>query len=54
MNTLQLSKNLFQGSIIVPYVDYLKDGKTPFRANVKSYIGGLNDDLVNSGVPGKS
>ena len=53
MNALQLSKNLLYGSIVVPYVDYLKDGKTPFRYTVKSYIGGINDDLIASSVPGK-
>ena len=53
MNLLQLAKNLFSGSFVIPYVDRLGDGKTPFRFSVKSYIGGLNDDNVNALVPGK-
>lgn len=53
MNLLQLSQDLFQGSIIVPYVDRLNDGKTPFRFSVRNYIGGLNDNDVNGVVPSK-
>lgn len=54
MNLLQLIQNLYQGSVYVPYVDRLNDGKTPFRFNVKSFLGGVNNNDVNSVVPGKS
>ena len=53
MNELQLINNLYEGSIVVPYVDRLGDGKTPFRFAVKSYIGGVNNADVNALVPGK-
>lgn len=54
MNLLQLSQDLFEGSIVVPYVDRLKDGKSAFRFAVKSYIGGLGDSDVNAVIPSES
>ena len=53
MMKLQLQKPLLGGSITVPYVDRLRDGKTPFCFTVKQYIGGVNNDDVNALVPSR-
>ena len=44
---------LLAGSIMVPYVDRLGDGKTGFVFSVKQYIGGYNGDDVSGYVPGR-
>ncbi|KAL8669186.1 MAG: hypothetical protein Q9168_006210 [Polycauliona sp. 1 TL-2023] len=35
---------LLSAAVSIPYVDRLRDGKTPFQAAVQNYIGGVNDD----------
>lgn len=37
--------SLMQGSLIVPYLDVTKDGKTPINAPVNFYIGGTGNQL---------
>ncbi|KAL6718571.1 hypothetical protein ACLMJK_004663 [Lecanora helva] len=51
MSALQLMSSLLQGAIRVPYVDRLGDGKTPFQASIKEYIGGVNGQDVAGVVP---
>ena len=41
------------GSITVPWVDRLGDGKTGFSFSVKQYIGGYKGSDVGGYVPGK-
>ena len=53
MSSLQIMSSLLQGSITVPYVDRLGDGKTPFKFSVDQYIGGVNGQDVSGYVPGK-
>ena len=53
MTALQIPTPLLTGSIVVPYVDRLGDGKTGFQFSVKQYIGGYNGDNVAGYVPGK-
>lgn len=53
MSSLQIPDPLLAGSIIVPYVDRLGDGKTGFQFNIKQYIGGHDGDDVSGYVPGK-
>ena len=53
MSSLQLMSSLLQGSVRVPYVDRLGDGKTPFQFSVEQYIGGVNGQDVSGLVPGK-
>ena len=54
MSSLQIMSDLLQGSIRVPYVDRLGDGKTPFQSSIKQYIGGVNGQDVAGLVPGNS
>ena len=54
MSALQIPTPLLAGSIQVPYVDRLGDGKTGFLFSVKQYIGGYNGNDVSGYVPGKS
>ncbi|KAL8995264.1 MAG: hypothetical protein Q9169_004970 [Polycauliona sp. 2 TL-2023] len=46
---------LLSAAVSIPYVDRLRDGKTPFQATVQNYIGGVNDDqttaYLNSLIP---
>ena len=53
MSDLQLPKQLLGGSIQVPYVDRLGDGKTPFLFSVKQFVGGYNGVDISASVPGK-
>lgn len=53
MSALQIPTPLLAGSIQVPYVDRLGDGKTGFLFSVKQYIGGYEGDDVEGYVPGK-
>lgn len=46
--------SLLGGSVQVPYVDRLGDGKTPFLFTVKQYIGGYNGNDISGILPGKS
>ncbi|KAF4436787.1 hypothetical protein F53441_13172 [Fusarium austroafricanum] len=43
--------SLMQGSLIIPWVDVTKDGKTPIGAPVNYYIGGTNGKTLQSIVP---
>ncbi|KAM0339567.1 hypothetical protein ACHAPU_010866 [Fusarium lateritium] len=43
--------SLMQGSLIIPYVDVTKDGKTPIAAPVNYYIGGTNGQPLQALVP---
>ncbi|KAM0240232.1 hypothetical protein ACHAP5_007968 [Fusarium lateritium] len=43
--------SLMQGSLIVPFVDVTKDGKTPVNAPVNLYIGGTNGQPLQAIVP---
>lgn len=52
MINLQIAA-LKQGSIYVPYVDRLKDGKTPFNYPVQNYIGGTQK-FVEAYIPGQT
>ncbi|SPJ75948.1 uncharacterized protein FTOL_05679 [Fusarium torulosum] len=52
LNLLPLQiDSLMQGSLIVPYVDVTKDGKTPIGAPVNYYIGGTNGQTLQAIVP---
>lgn len=51
MTALQIPTPLLTGSIVVPYVDRLGDGKTAFQFSVKQYIGGYDGDDVSAYVP---
>ena len=53
MSALQLPDPLLQGSILVPYIDRLNDGETPFIFSVKNYVGGYNGDSLSALVPGQ-
>ena len=53
MTALQIPTPLLAGSITVPYVDRLGDGKTGFVFSVKQYIGGYDGDDVSGYVPGR-
>ena len=53
MGDLQLPKQLLGGSLQVPYVDRLGDGKTPFLFNIKQFVGGYNGADISASVPGK-
>ena len=53
MTSLQIPTQLLGGSIEVPYVDRLKDGKTGFLYSVKGYIGGYKGSTLGATVPGK-
>lgn len=53
MGDLQLPKQLLGGSLQVPYVDRLGDGKTPFLFSVKQFVGGYNGADISASVPGK-
>ena len=53
MSALQIPTPLLGGSISVPNVDRLGDGKTGFVFSVKQYIGGYDGDDVSGYVPGK-
>ncbi|KAL9118298.1 MAG: hypothetical protein Q9187_005159 [Circinaria calcarea] len=52
MGPLQIS-SLMVANTIVPYVDRLRDGKTPFQSAVRNWIGGTNGQDSMSVVPGK-
>ena len=56
MNDIRRGKlyipNLLGASIYFPFVDRLKDGKTPFNYPVRNYIGGVNGKDVQGLVPG--
>lgn len=52
MSDLQLPKDLLGGSIQVPYVDRLNDGKTPFLFSIKQFVGGFNGAIISGFVPG--
>ena len=52
MINLQIAA-LKQGNIYVPYVDRLKDGKTPFNFAVQNYIGGTKKD-IEAYIPGQT
>lgn len=54
MSALQLQDPLLGGSELVPYVDRLNDGKTPFIFSAKQYIGGYNGKDVSALVPSRS
>ncbi|KAM0543477.1 hypothetical protein ACHAPJ_012275 [Fusarium lateritium] len=43
--------SLMSGSLIVPYVDVTKDGKTAIAAPVNLYIGGTNGQTLQAIVP---
>lgn len=43
--------SLMQGSLIVPYLDVTKDGKTAIGAPAKFYIGGTNNQPLEAIVP---
>ena len=51
MSALQLQDPLLSGSEVVPYVDRLNDGNTPFIFSAKQYIGGYNGKDVSAVVP---
>lgn len=53
MSALQIPTPLLSGSIAVPYVDRLKDGKTGFLFSVENYIGGYDGDDMSGYVPGR-
>ena len=42
---------LFGAAIQVPYIDYLRNGKTPFLYPLESFIGGYNGDDLAASVP---
>ncbi|KAL4945605.1 hypothetical protein BDV06DRAFT_219142 [Aspergillus oleicola] len=42
---------LMGGSVQVPYVDVLKDGKTPFNAPINTYSGGIDGQDLQALVP---
>ncbi|KAL4962174.1 uncharacterized protein BDV14DRAFT_178830 [Aspergillus stella-maris] len=42
---------LMAGSVILPYVDVLKDGKTPINAPINTYIGGIDGQDLQALVP---
>ncbi|KAJ5762943.1 hypothetical protein N7533_001624 [Penicillium manginii] len=42
---------LMQGSLILPYVDVTKDGKTPINAPINNYIGGTDGHDLQALVP---
>ena len=44
-------QSLMQGSVQVPYVDRLNDGKTAFLAGVRQYIGGTDQYELGGIVP---
>ena len=50
MISLQI-QSLLGASINVPYVDRLKDGKSPFNYPIQNYIGGVNGQDVAGVVP---
>ena len=52
MSALQI-QSLMEANIIVPYVDRLGDGKTPFQSAVRNWIGGTNGQDIMGLVPGK-
>lgn len=43
--------SLMQGSIIVPFVDYLNDGNNAFNYPLNYYIGGTNGNDIAAIVP---
>lgn len=51
MSDLQLPTALLAGSIIVPFVDRLGDGKSRFLYSVRSYIGGIDGDSLSAFIP---
>ena len=53
MSALQIPTPLLGGSIQVPYVDRLGDGKTGFNFNVRTYIGGYDGSDTGGYIPGK-
>ncbi|KAB8349537.1 hypothetical protein FH972_023563 [Carpinus fangiana] len=44
-------KSLLTATVLVPYVDALKDGKTPFTLQVANYLSGVNGNDINTLVP---
>ncbi|KAL8857815.1 MAG: hypothetical protein Q9178_005715 [Gyalolechia marmorata] len=50
MANLQID-TLLGGYVLVPWVDRLRDGKTPFHYAIRNYIGGENDNDLEAGVP---
>ncbi|ERF74214.1 hypothetical protein EPUS_03404 [Endocarpon pusillum Z07020] len=44
-------QSLLSASIVIPFTDRLKDGKTPFSYPVRNFIGGVNGRDVNAVVP---
>lgn len=52
MGPLQI-ESLMQANTIVPCVDRLGDGKTPFQSAVRNWIGGTNGQNIMALVPGK-
>lgn len=43
--------SLMQGSLILPYVDVTKDGKTPINTPINNYIGGTDGNDLQALVP---
>lgn len=52
MGPLQI-ESLLGASVYVPYVDYLRNGKTAFQYAIQNYIGGVNGKDVQALVPGR-
>lgn len=50
MISLQI-QSLLGANINVPYVDRLKDGKTPFNYPIQNFIGGVNGKDIATVVP---
>lgn len=44
---------LMTGSVSLPYVDRLADGKTAFAMPIRKFIGGVNGQTLAGGVPGR-
>lgn len=53
LSALQIPKPVLSGSITVPYVDRLGDGKTGFVFSVRQYISGYEGDEVSSYANGR-
>ncbi|KAG4437811.1 hypothetical protein IFR05_006698 [Cadophora sp. M221] len=50
LSALQID-SLMSGSVYVPYVDRLKDGKTPFQYSTSAIIGGTDGKTLMGAVP---
>ena len=44
--------SLLTASILVPYTDRLKDGKTGFNTATRNFLGGVNGQDIQAVVPG--